>query len=170
VATAVSATALLLLSGCGTGFSAQTNQTYDAGVGSNHSDGQIKVLNALFVDNGDDTATFSASLLNKDTNAHTLTAVTTTTTAGTPIASTLAAPRKLEPQVPYTPGTNGDIILTGEFPAGGFVKVTLEFDGAAPVSINAPIVERSGMYEGVATQPVTPEPSASNEAPDTAAG
>ncbi|MGZ5421499.1 MAG: hypothetical protein ACXWXF_04915 [Aeromicrobium sp.] len=150
LAIAVSATALLVLTGCG--FGAQTNQSYDAAVGSNERGGKIKVLNALYVDNADGTATFSATLLNKDTGAHVLGAVTATSGDGSPITATLAAPVELEPQVPYTPGTNGDIMLTGAFAAGGFVKTTLTFEGAEPVTIDAPVVARNAAYEGVATK------------------
>lgn len=164
VAIAVSATAVLALSGCAPlGSDVQTSQPYDAAVGSNHRGGQVEVLNALFVDNADDTATFSATLLNKGTSAQILNAVTTTTGDGTPIASTLATPRELKPQTPYTPGTDGDIILTGEFPAGGFVKITLNFENAAPVTIDSPVVARNATYEGVATRTVVPEPSARTE-------
>ncbi|MDQ3157529.1 MAG: hypothetical protein M3Q98_12510 [Actinomycetota bacterium] len=166
-AIAVSATALLVLSGCG--FDVQTNQPYDAAVGSNHRGGQVEVLNALFVDNTDGTATFSATLLNKGTSAQILNAVTTTTGDGTPISSTLATPRELKPQTPYTPGTDGDIILTGEFPAGGFVKITLNFEDAAPVTINSPVVARNATYDGVATKTVVPEPSARTEVAPTEA-
>lgn len=151
-ALAVSATALLALTGCGTNFSAQTNQSYDAGVGSNHRDGTVNVLNALFVDNTDGTATFSAALLNKDTSAHRLTAVTATTDGGTPITVKLAGKPELESQMLYSPGETGDILLTGEFPAGGFVKVTLDFEDVAPVTINAPVVTRTEVYVGVATE------------------
>lgn len=150
-ALAASATALLALAGCGTNFSAQTNQPYDAAVGSNERGGKVQVLNALFVDNTDDTATFSATLINKDTNAHRLTAVTATTEDGTTVAAELDEPVELKSQTPYTPGKSGDIRLTGTFPKGGFVKLTLEFDGAAPVTINAPVVTRTAMYDDVAT-------------------
>lgn len=153
VAIAVSATAVLALSGCAPlGSDVQTSQPYDAAVGSNHRGGQVEVLNALFVDNADDTATFSATLLNKDTSPHVLSAVTATSGDGSPITTTLAAPVDLDPKVPYNPGTNGDIMLTGTFLAGGFVKTTLNFEGAEPVTIDAPVVARSATYEGVATK------------------
>lgn len=157
---AVSATTLLALTGCGTSFSAQTSQPYDAAVGSNLRGGEVEVLNALFVDNGDGTATFSAGLLNKDTTAHLLKAATATTDAGSPIASTLATPRELKSQTLYSPGKDGDIILTGKFPAGGFVKITLDLEDVAPVTINAPVVTRTAMYNSVAEKAVVPEASA----------
>lgn len=158
-AAAVAVTAMFALTGCGTGFGAQTNQPYDAAVGSNQRGGEVEVLNALFVDNADGTATFSAVLLNKDTNAHLLTSVTTTTGDGTAIASTLVAPHELTPQTPYSPGKDGDIIMTGSFPAGGFVKITFTFEGVAALTIDAPVVSRTSMYDSVAKVSAAPEPS-----------
>lgn len=154
---AASAMTLLALTGCGTGFNAQTSQPYDAAVGSNLRGGKIEVLNALFVDNADGTATFSAGLLNKDTSGHRLNSVSATNDAGSPISSTLAAPYELKTQTLYSPGKDGDILLTGKFPAGGFVKITLDFEDAAPVTINAPVVTRTAVYDSVATEAVGPK-------------
>ena len=151
---------MLTLTGCGTGFSAQTSQQYDAAVGSNHRGGEIDVLNALFVDNADGTATFSAALLNKGTSAHILNSVMTTTDDGTAIASTLTKPQELRSQMVYSPGKDGDIIMTGSFSAGGFVKITFDFDGVAPLTINVPVVTRTSTYDSVAKRPAAPKSSA----------
>ncbi|MEO6470395.1 MAG: hypothetical protein ABIR57_01100 [Aeromicrobium sp.] len=159
-AAAVAVTAVLTLGGCGTGFSAQTNQQYDAGVGSNERGRHVQVLNALFVDNGDKTATFSASVLNRDAQTHILTGVEVTAENGAALTATFATPRELKTDTPYVPGTEGDIILTGPIPAGGFVKITLNFDNAAPVTINSPVVARTPMYASVAKKTVVPTPSA----------
>jgi hypothetical protein len=154
---AASVATVLALAGCDPiGSKLQTNQPYDAGVGSNHRGGSIDVLNALFVDNNDGTATFSASLLNKDAEPHLLNAATAMTDKGTLIALKMATPRELKPETPFLAGKNGDIILTGKFPAGGFVKLTLDFEDAVPVTINAPVVTRTDVYKDVA---VTPGPS-----------
>lgn len=155
-ALAVSATALLALSGCGTSFDAQTSKRYDAGVGSNERGKTIDVLNALFVDNGDGTATFSASLLNKEDATQVLEAVTSTTTDGLPLTSTLSGELLLEPGTPLTPGKNADITISGDFPSGGFVKITLNFADAAPITVSAPVVTRIEMYEDVAEKPANP--------------
>ena len=138
----------------------QTNKQYDAAVGSNVRGPHVQVLNSLFVDNGDKTATYSASLINRDDEAHILQGAEVTTTAGTTITSTFATPRELKKEVPYLPGTQGDIILTGAFPAGGYVTITFTFDNAAPVTVGAPIVTRTSMYDSVATKTIIPGPSA----------
>lgn len=150
---------MFALTGCGTGFGAQTSQPYDAAIGSNQRGGEVDVLNALFVDNADGTATLSAVLLNKDTSAHLLKSVTTTADDGTAIASTLVAPHELTPQTPYSPGKDGDIIMTGDFPTGGFVKITFTFEGVAALTIDAPVVTRTAMYDAVAKTSATPKAS-----------
>jgi hypothetical protein len=146
---------LFALSGCGTGFGAQTNQQYDGGIGNNARGPHVQVLNALFVDNADSTATFSAALLNLDDTAHTLTSAEAATADGSAVALTFAAPRELKPNTYVHPGATGDIILTGKFPAGGFVEITLNFAGAAPVTIDAPVVTRTDTYESVAIKAAT---------------
>lgn len=156
-AAAIAATAALALSGCSPwGSGMQTNQQYSAGVGSNARGQHVEVLNSLFVDNGDKTATYSASLINRTAEAHILTGVNVTTTAGDPIASTFATSRELKDNSPYLPGTEGDIVLTGAFTDGGFVKITFTFDSAAPVTVSAPIVPRTSMYDTVATKTIVP--------------
>lgn len=162
-AAAIASTAVLALSACSPlGSGMQTNQQYSAGVGSNARGQHVEVLNSLFVDNNDKTATYSASLLNRDDQSHVLTGVDVTTTDGNAITSTFATPRELTNDNPYNPGTDGDIILTGAFPAGGFVKITFTFDNAAPVTVSAPIVARTAMYKNVALRTAVPEPSAKN--------
>ncbi len=168
-AAAIAATAVLALSGCSPlGENLQTNKQYSAGVGSNARGQHVEVLNSLFVDNGDKTATYSAALLNRDPEAHTLTGVDVTTTDGTAITSTFATPRELKDDTPYNPGTEGDIILTGAFPAGGFVKITFNFDNAAPVTVSAPIVTRTAIYDSIATKTIVPAPSARTSTDPTA--
>src|SRR4051794_5238829 len=74
---AAAAVAMVALGGCsGTGMDAQTNAQYQSGVGANVRTGSIQLYNALAVDNGDGTATFSASILNRDETAVKLTGAT----------------------------------------------------------------------------------------------
>lgn len=151
----MAAAAVLALTGCAPlGSEMQTNKQYDAAIGSNLRGTHVEVLNSLFVDNGNKTATYSASLINRDATPHVLKGVEVTTVSGAPITSSLKAPPALKEEVPYLPGTLGDIIMTGAFPAGGFVNITFTFDNAAPVTLNAPIVARTPMYSSVATAPV----------------
>ena len=151
---------MFALTGCGTGFGAETNKQYDAAVGSNHRGGAVDVLNALFVDNADGTATLSAALLNKDASGHILRSVSITGADRTPLAFTMTAPHELSPQTIYSPGKDGDIIMTGSFPAGGFVKITFTFEDVAAVTVDAPVVTRTAMYDPVAKVSAVPKTGA----------
>lgn len=162
-ATALATTALLALGGCGTGFSAQTNQVYQAGVGADYR-GEIDVLNTLLVANDDGTATLSTSMVNNSDAEQTLAGVTATTLKGQelPVVST-------ETKLPLRRGvlsTVGGAADAGGFwvskgaTAGDYVRLTLTFDKAAPVTLEAPVVGRSEEYAKVASAPpTTPEPS-----------
>jgi hypothetical protein len=174
MAAVVTVTAVLALTACDPiGFGAQTNRQYDAGAGSNARGPHIQILNGLFVNNGDETATFSASLLNRDPETHTLTGAEIKGSDGSTITSTFAAPIELEQDDLYQVGKSGDIIMTGAFPPGGFVKVTLNFDNASPVTLNVPIVPRTATYASVATAamtpatPATPSQDSGTESPGT---
>ena len=169
-ASALATTAFLTLGGCGTGFSAQTNQVYQAAVGADHR-GEIDVLNTLFVANEDGSATLAASIVNNSPDEQQLASVTVTTLAGKELAvtvpSTRLAPLPLKAgaltPVGAASDTRGFWISEGAI-AGDYVKVTLTFSGptaaetAAPVTIEAPVVTRTAEYDKVIGGP-TPEPT-----------
>ncbi len=169
VAVGAAAAAAFALTGCATGFGTQTNQQYQAGIGADERDSSVYVLGALFVDNGNDTATLSASLINQRNAPEQLTSVETTTRSGQPLTSTFAGPADLAMAKPYVPGTSGDIVLTGNFTDGGNVKITFNFDKAAPVTISVPVVRRTAMYDSVATGSPTPTPTGPTPAESTPA-
>lgn len=172
-ATALATTALLTLGGCGTGFGAQTNQVYQAGIGANHR-GEMDVLNTLFVANEDGSATLSASIVNNTDSEDALSSITATTLDGKElaVASTKLPPLPL-PAGELTPvggasDTRGFWITKGA-EAGDYVRVTLTFGDSAPVTIEAPVVTRTAEYENVVeaeTEP-TPTPTADDETEST---
>ena len=160
-ATALATTALLALGACGTGFSAQTNQVYQAGVGANHR-GDLDVLNTLFVANEDGSATLSASIVNNTDAEDELESVDVTTLDGKPLEV-----RSTEKRLPLKPGIlslvggasdAGGFWITKGATAGNYVKVTLTFTDAAPITIEAPVVTRTAEYEKVSGAP-SPEPT-----------
>lgn len=151
-ATALAATAILTLTACGDarGFNSQTSQQYQAGVGANHH-GKIEVLNALFVANDDTSATLSAGIVNNSGSDQSLSAVTVTSMSGdeVPVRST----RIPLPQYGLTT-LGGEADATGiRVPdgarAGYYLKVTLSFTDAAPITIEAPVVARTEIYDTV---------------------
>ena len=160
-ATALATTALLALGGCGTGFSAQTNQVYQAGVGANHR-GEIDVLNTLFVANEDGSATLSAAIVNNTRGRadavvrHGHDPRRQGSSRSQPKLR-CPLPRACSPRSAARHDAGGFLISKGAT-AGDYVKVTLTFEHAAPVTIEAPVVTRTAEYAEVASAP-EPEPT-----------
>ncbi len=130
-ATALATTALLALGACGTGFSAQTNQVYQAGTGANHR-GEMDVLNTLLVANDDGSATLSAGIVNNTKDEQRLASVTVTTLDDKPL--TVASTKMILSLPADKLTTIGGIADAGGFAvlkdaaAGDYVKVTLTFE------------------------------------------
>lgn len=148
-ATLIAATALALAGCSGTGVDAQTNQQYQAGVGANLRTGQVQLYNTLAVDNGDGTATVSAVIVNTSDETQKLDAVSASTADGTTLESQ-TAPAIIGPGDSFNTGPAGTIVLTGGAEAGDYVTLTLAFNRAGDVSIEAPVVTRTEMYDDVA--------------------
>lgn len=130
---------------CGTNFSAQTNQQYQAGVGANIRTGDVQVFNALFVDNGDGTATFSGAVLAAEDDE----SLTEVSTKGGKAA--FAGPVDVAKGELVTLGAEGELIVTlGDTPVGGHVEVTLTSKTGSSVTADAPVVDRTSTYESVA--------------------
>ena len=149
-ATLIAATALALAGCSGTGVDAQTNQQYQAGVGANLRTGQVQLYNTLAVDNGDGTSTVSTVIVNTSDETQKLDSVTATTVDGTSVESR-TAPAIIGPGDSFNTGPAGTIVLSGgAVEAGDYVTLTLAFSRAGDVSIEAPVVTRTEMYDDVA--------------------
>jgi hypothetical protein len=152
-AATLAATATLALGACGTGFSAQTNQVYQAGVGANHH-GPINVLNTMLVVNDDKSATLSAAVVNATGSKQSVSSVVVTTMADTtlPVRGTkrlLPLPQGVLTTLGGTSDAGGFRVTEGAI-AGSYVKVTLSFTDAGPITIEAPVVTRTAEYDKVA--------------------
>jgi hypothetical protein len=155
-----SAAALLLaatviaLAGCsGTGVDAQTNQQYQPGVGANLRTGQVQLYNALAVDNGDGTATLSTVIVNTSEETQKLDAASATTVDGSSVESQIA-PAIIGPGGDsFNTGPEATVVFRGDMTAGEFVTITLAFNRAGDVTIDAPVVTRTEMYSDVAENP-----------------
>lgn len=153
LAATLAATALALTGCTATGTGAQTNQQYQPGVGANLRTGQVQLYNALAVDNGDGTATLSTVVLNTTEETQKLDSVTATGADGTEV-DVESAPAIIGPRDTFNTGPAATVVFTGgTLEAGGFVTVTLTFDNAGDVSIEAPVVARTTMYADVARKP-----------------
>lgn len=157
------------LSGCGTGMDAQTNAIYDPGDGINERGGGVDVLNALLVANPDGTGTLSAAFLNNGQEADELTQVAVSVDGEELTVDGDGLPVELPPS-PREPLNIEDeaALYVEDVEAGYFVTLSLQFQNAAPVQIEVPVVERgdepsNDMYASVPTGgPATatePEPT-----------
>ena len=149
-APAVLVVATVALSGCGAGNEVQTNQQYQAAIGANLRTGEVQLFNALAVDNGNGTATVSTVIVNTTDQDQKLGSATATTLDGTtvPVESATAT---VPANGTFNTGTDATVVLKSkDVKAGGYVELTLSFDGAGDVRIEAPVVARTDMYSGVA--------------------
>lgn len=161
---AVTGAALVALTGCSTGPNAQTSHVYDAGVGTNDRGSGVDLLNVLYVDNADGTATLSATLLlnpgefddgEEVPPTVTLEDMRVTTLDGDPIeASLVEGGIPLEPNEPVEIGEEPLATMSGDnFAAGGMVTINVDFDVAVdPIQMDVPVVTREGtdMYDEIA--------------------
>jgi hypothetical protein len=170
-AAALAAGALALgLGGCTqTGFEAQTNASYDPGVGSNEAFGDVAVLAALVVDNDGESGTLSATLTRRTDEEVQLTGVTAKPTDpesdGTvevefpepvDIPSNRTSSPLLLTELPEPIVLSGDPVIPGRV-----VDLAFEFSDGHVVELAAPVVERgedSGLYENV-PGPASSEPA-----------
>lgn len=164
-ATSFAAAALLVLGACG--FNAQTNHQYQAAVGA-HARGEMDVLNTLLVANDDGSATVSASLVNHTESEQSLSSVSVTAMDGTELAVRglkllLPLPQNRLAGLGLSSDAGGFRVTEGAKP-GYFVKVTFSFTASAPVTVEAPVVERTAEYEKVAGAEPLPTDAAAVEA------
>ncbi|MDO9379593.1 MAG: hypothetical protein Q7T56_12160 [Nocardioidaceae bacterium] len=165
-AVAAAAVLALTVSGCATGFNAETNREYTAAVGTNQREGDVDVLNALYVENVGGTATLSTVLVDKIGEPDTLTGITVATAGGDELTATLDAPIDVEPGVSTRLGDEPEVVISGDFVAGQFLRTTLTFENAGEVVLRAPVVERTEEYSEVAAPSILPTDTASEEATD----
>jgi len=165
--TAVAAVAALGLTGCaGTGMDAQTNAQYQPAIGANVRTGAIQLFNALAVDNGNGTATFSAAVLNTTTDPAKLAGATARTSSGATVKA-IIAPAIVGAGRIFDTGKPGALVLSSpKLTAGDYVTVKLTFSGGKSVTVDAPVVGRNATYTSVANAPGGEElPVKSAEAP-----
>ena len=168
-------TGAFVLTGCTTGFDAEVLYVYDAGVGVNDRSGDVYVLNALVVDNGDGSGTLSVSLLEKTGEGDQLVGVEAATVEGEPIEVSLNAdPLELCGEQLAVVGANAEVTLTGDnFAAGDMVQMVFTFRDAEPIRMQVPVMSRDtdvegavNPYESVATTPAdVPQPTCESPSP-----
>ncbi len=133
-----------VLSSCGVGFGAQTDQVYNPAAGVDVHSGSVDVLNALIVSGTDGSGTVIATLVNNDqVNNDTLRGV-----AGAGKDSSLKVTPGGATAIPaggmLNLATDGYIVARGDrVKPGNFVDITFSFDRGQAITLKAPVVDAS---------------------------
>ena len=153
----VAIAALLLapvLTACG--FSAQTDQVYQAAVGTNDRSGKVDVLNALIVSGEGGSGTFAGTLVNTDTTKDDR--LDSVSGPGiTASSKTVDVPAGGNARL----AESGVITLKGsDIEPGNFVELTFAFKSGQTTTMKVPVVTASGPYTSVPL-PKSPSPTRS---------
>lgn len=141
------------------GFDYATDRVYTPADGVNNRDGEVDVLNAVVVWNGEGKGRFLASLVNNSLEApDQLTALTgdveaeKVPTAEIPLGGIL-----------NLASTPTPIDVTGEFAEGDMVTVTLDFENADSATLEIPVVAARDQYAEFGTPAEEPSEPAEDE-------
>jgi hypothetical protein len=155
------AIAMLTLTSCG--FNYATDRVYTPANGVNDREGTVDVLGAVIVSSKDGSGTFIASFANKDQEEP------ATFTALEPAEAGSFQTAKFDP-IEIPPGglvnlaTDGGPTVKGDFVAGDFVGVRVQFESGEQAEMDIPVVTNCGIFEGLdgpvdpaQCEPETPE-------------
>jgi len=148
LATAAAVIALAApLTSCG--FDYATERDYTPAGGANNREGVVDLLSAVVVSGAEGSGTFVASLSNNGTEEQSLTAISAGEGATVQAADfePVAVPADGLVNLAEPPA---DIVLTGDFTAGNFVPLSVDFGHGERISLNVPVVaDDSGYWEGM---------------------
>lgn len=159
VITAVSALGISL-SGCSSGFDAQTIQPYQPADGVSNRESSVYAINTLIVTDGQGNGTVVTALINQGDEPDALVSVTATGPDGEeiPVAPLPRDGIVLPSEQIVQTADAGNVQLSADsLRPGRIVTLSLEFAAAAPVEVEAPVLEQEGPYADV---PVGPVPGA----------
>jgi hypothetical protein len=135
-----------VLTSCG--FDYATDRIYTPATGVNNRDGSVDVLGAVIVSAEEGSGTFIASFSNNDA----LEPASVDQLEGIDQAQLTASsfpPIEVPPGGLVNLADEGGIEVTGEFEAGQFVPIELQFGGGDPIEMDVPVVTNCGYYEGL---------------------
>lgn len=148
----LSAAALLMsvpaLAACG--FDLPTDQVYTPGVGTNDRSSSVNVLHAAIVSEEAGEGVFIAALVNKDLREED--ALTSLAGSGedSELSVTSSGQVTVGPDSLVQLADEGGVLVSGEpVEPGNFVEVTLSFERGEPVTLNVPVVTRTGAFAEV---------------------
>jgi hypothetical protein len=161
LATCVLAVCTPVLTSCG--FDYATDRIYTPATGVNNREASVDVLGAVIVSAQEGSGTFVASFANNSTEE----SVTVESLEGVD-QEPLTADGFSTVDVPAGGLVNladeEGVPVNGEFAAGDFVPVTIEFGNGERVELDVPVVTNCGYYEGL-DGPSSPDQCESEPAP-----
>jgi hypothetical protein len=129
-------------------FDYATDRIYTPATGVNNREGSVDVLGAVIVSADDGSGMFIASFANNDS----LEPATVEELQGVDQSQLTAGgfpPIEVPPGELVNLADEGGIPVNGEFAAGDFVPVAVQFDRGDPVEMDVPVVTNCGYYEGL---------------------
>ena len=136
----------LALTGCVKDFATDRVNTISAGV--DNRDADVDVLHAVIVSSEAGSGTFVASFANNDfeneLSVDALEGVDQAQITAEEFTAITIAPGAL-----VNLANEGGIPVTGDFEAGNFVPVSVQFSNGQSVQLNVPVVTNCGDYEGL---------------------
>jgi hypothetical protein len=162
LATSVTAATLggALVTGCG--FSDATERAYTPAHGANQNpdDADVAVLGAAIVSTKPDSGTLIATVSNKSLDDDVALTAVVGVDEDASVAAARFRPQRAKPGDHIDLSDKGAVKLTGQFAAGDFVRLELDFDNGDRVRINVPVVPNSGHFSSL-DSPAPPEPETS---------
>ncbi|MCZ4498993.1 MAG: hypothetical protein JWQ74_1546 [Marmoricola sp.] len=149
-----------VLAACG--FSAQTDQVYQAAVGVNDRSSDVYVLNSVIISGTDGTGTYAGTFVNTTTTPHALKSVSGDGVQAVPGKGVVLAVASLGSLNLGAANDTGvvPITITGAaVKPGGYVKLTFTFDNDLTVTQSVPVFGPTEDYKSV---PLAPAPTASD--------
>jgi len=130
-----------VMSSCGVGFGAQTDQIYNPSAGTDDRSGAVNVLNALIVSAHDGSGTVVATLVNNDqTRADRLTGVTGTG-PNSDVQVKAGGPTTIPANGLVNLANQGSITITGkDVVPGRFLRLTYSFQHGASATLSTLVV------------------------------
>jgi hypothetical protein len=140
-----------LLASCQGNFNPATNLVYTPGVGTNDRSGSIYVLHAVVVSADEGSGTLVAGLANNESgSADTLTEIVGAGDDQTVEVSQPSSPIEIREGGFVQLADEKPISVTGEqVKPGGYVELTFSFDAAESVTLDVPVMPRTGEFESV---------------------
>jgi len=155
LATASAGLALIAtLAACG--FDYPTDRVNNVTAGTNYRSGTVDVLNSAIVSKTDGLGTFVATFVN--TSQDTPITVNSMAGDGTALGAVTMQPFPIKPNGLVNLADGGGISMQGSFQKGQFVTLSIEFDNGETATLQVPVVDDDGYWEGLDT--ASPSPTA----------